>query len=150
MKRNNMALYEQIMRNVSKQLKRTLNEDIDANNGTELYMVYPAQEWIDGDIYVDPTNIQIFNSHEGALDWSVDSIIDNQYGYVYDYVNKKCYEYDSADEESGLYTEEEQDIENIYKLGDHSCFVDNMDGYRDIYDASRDSYTLVIDTISLN
>lgn len=148
MKRNNKALYEQIMRNVSKQVKRALNED--ATNENELYMVYPTQRWIDGDIYVEPDHIQVFSSHESALEWSVNSIFDNQYGYVYDYIDNKCYEYDDAEEENGLYTEEELGIESIYTLGEHSCAVDNIDNSRDIYDASRDMYTLVIDKITLN
>ena len=148
MKRNNKALYEQIMMNVSKQVKKALNED--ATNENELYMVYPAERWIYSDIYVEPTNIQVFSSHESALEWSVNSIFDNESGYVYDNVNEKCYEYDIAEEESGLYTEKEQDIENIFTLGEHSCYVDDIEESRDIHDASRDMYTLVIDTISLN
>ena len=148
MKRNNKALYEQIMMNVSKQVKKALNED--ATNENELYMVYPAERWIYSDIYVEPNNIQVFSSHESALEWSVNSIFDNESGYVYDNVNEKCYEYDIAEEESGLYTEKEQDIENIFTLGEHSCYVDDIEESRDIHDASRDMYTLVIDTISLN
>lgn len=148
MKRSNKALYEQIMRNVSKQVKKALNEDV--TNETELYMVYPAQRWIDGDIYVEPTNIQVFSTHESALEWSINSIFNNNYGYVYDYIDNKCYEYDDAEEENGLYTEEELGIERIYTLGEHSCAVNDIEESRDIYDASRDMYTLVIDTISLN
>lgn len=136
------------MKNVSKQVKRALNEDV--TNESKLYMVYPTERWFDGNIYVDPTNIQIFSSHESALEWSVNSIFDNNYGYVYDYIDNKCYEYDDAEEESGLYTEEELGIERIYTLGEHSCAVNNIEKSRDIYDASRDMYTLVIETITLN
>lgn len=71
MKRSNKALYEQIMMNVSKQVKRALNESL----GTKLYILasigYPTNEFDTSGLimeYISAERFHIFSTHEKALD----------------------------------------------------------------------------------
>lgn len=132
MRKNNKALYEQIMRNVSKQVKKTLNETGIYARDTD-YVIYRFDE--DG---IDTERRETYNDYYEALEAGLETT-----GYLLiDWVNKKRY----------ILVEDNREIENfigwgVDQIGDILVWQQDIDPEDFIlFNEAGNNYILVDET----
>ena len=132
MKRNNKALYEQIMRNVSKQVKKTLNEG-GVHERFTTYSIY----WFDDD-GIDTEQREIYNSYSDALKAGLETC-----GYLLiDWAKKQKY----------ILVEDNREIEDfigwsVEQIGDVLVWQQDIDPADfNLYNEAGNNYILVDET----
>ena len=163
MRRNNKALYEQIMRNVSKQVKKALNENQNDNvnpfgwitklivyNGSEHIGVRSGKEE-QGNI-VDSVFDQ-FKSPEKYLELDNDTIAT----YIKSAIQQGLEMLNTQNEESDPEIQEIINLAKKYKPGEKKIKLEDLDGSVSLYagydpdDFDIDYYeTATVDAVSIN
>lgn len=132
MRRNNKALYEQIMRNVSKEVKRALNES-GVHERSTTYSIY----WFDED-GIDTESRETYNNYSAALEAGLETT-----GYLLiDWARKQKY----------ILAEDNREIEDfigwsVEQIGDVLVWKQDIDPADfNLYNEAGNNYILVDET----